>query len=237
VRNGVIDPGEACDPDNATNGCGGATPFCSTDCTACQANCSSLAFKIGLPAPACGFPGVNDPAVGTCSITTATQCNDDAGCPVGETCAQLSGDIKDGANMSVANGRLAAGCLYIGGGLATIVPPGPTPENGQSIMSIADCTVDAAALLPSAGHNSRDCTLGPNPGVKRCLNGHPGSDGHGLCTSDAQCAPLCVNTACVNGPGNGPNGTCADDSDCGQGVTGNACQPEARCFFGDPCPS
>ena len=203
--NGVVDPGEACDPDAATNGCGGGTPFCKPDCTACQANCSSLAFKIGLPAPFCGFPGVNDPAIGTCSITTATQCMSDGDCPVGETCAQLSGDLKDGANMSIPNGRLAAGCLYIGGGLAQFVPPGPTPENGQSIMGIADCSVDAVALAPSAGHNSRDCTLGPNPTAKRCLNGHPGTDGQGLCTSDAQCGPLCVNTQCVNGPGNGPN--------------------------------
>jgi hypothetical protein len=117
----------------------------------CQANCSSLAFKIGPPAPACGFPGQNDPATGTCSITTATQCFGDGDCPVGEICAQLSGDIKDGANMSVANGRLAAGCLYIGGGSAIVVPPGPTPENGQSIMDIADCSSDT-----SISHRRRD---------------------------------------------------------------------------------
>src|SRR4029453_9450394 len=86
--NGVIYPGEPCDPDIAPNGCGGANEFCSPDCTACQDNCSSLLFKIGLPAPGCGFPGVNDPATGTCSITTATQCFADGDCPGGETCAQ-----------------------------------------------------------------------------------------------------------------------------------------------------
>jgi hypothetical protein len=32
------------------------------------------------------------------------------------------------------------------------VPPGPTPENGQSIMSIADCSDDTLALTPSEGH-------------------------------------------------------------------------------------
>jgi hypothetical protein len=149
--------------------------------------------------------------------------------------------------MSVPAGRLAAGCLYIGGGLAKFVPPGPTPENGQSTLNIADCSTDTVALTPSAGHSSRDCTLGPDPNVKRCLNGHPGTDGQGLCTSDAQCAPLCVNgqgtacgagqtCTCKNGPGNGAGGGCANDTECGQGVTANVCKPAARCFFGDPLP-
>jgi hypothetical protein len=44
-----------------------------------------------------------------------------------------------------------------------------------------------------------------------------------------------VNNQCVNGPGNGVGGGCADDTECGS-QTVNACQPEARCFFGAPLP-
>lgn len=237
--NGNVDPGEACDPDAAPNGCSGGTPFCNASCTACQANCSTLSFTIGLPSTACGFPGVGDP-----------------GNP------PFTGAIKDGTDTTVSAGDLASGCLYIGGGLAQFVPPGPTPENGETIIGVQDCSVNSVTLAPSAGRgDNRSCSLGPKA-TKRCLNGHPGTDTQGLCTSDADCQPLCHNkvcsggtndgTACAdattctgggqclgdcfNGPGNLGGGKCSNDTECGQGVTTNVCQPEAQCLFGAPLP-
>jgi hypothetical protein len=236
--NGEVTGGEACDPDAPVNGCDGGTPFCNADCTACQADCTSLGFAIATdPQVYCGFPGQGDPAIG-----------------------DITGDVFDDMSMVIPNGSLAAGCLYIGGGLANQVPPGPTPEGSETIFGVTDCSGDALTLGPSAANgDSRSCSTGPKT-TKRCINGHPGTDGLGLCDSDANCAPLCINKACsggtndgttcaadgectgggvcrgtcVNGPGNLAGNTCGGDNHCGLGTTANVCHPEPQCFFGAP---
>src|SRR5206468_6058032 len=53
------------------------------------------------------------------------------------------------------------------------------------------------------------CTLGGGPG-RHCLNGSPGIDGMGSCSSDTDC------------PGNAVAG---------------ACDLDARCYFGPPVPA
>ena len=58
----------------------------------------------------------------------------------------------------------------------------------------------------SNGSGPRDCTKGAGPNA-HCLNGKPGTDGNGACTSDAHC-----------GGGKG------------------SCQYDANCFFGPPIP-
>jgi hypothetical protein len=220
-----------------------------------------LGFKIGPPADFCGFPGVQDPALGHCSITTATVCENDSQCNVGETCLGFTGSIKDGGGQTVTAGTLAAGCLYIGGGLASIVPPGPTPENSETFFDMTNCASDTRTLYPSKGDDNLSCSLGPKAD-KKCLNGAPGTNGMGLCGTDADCAPLCVNLVCsggtnngtactsnanctgggsclgdcVNGPGNLDGGKCSQDSECGLGTIGGACQREANCVFGAPLP-
>src|SRR5204863_8743550 len=124
-----------------------------------------------------------DDALGHCSVTTATLCASTTDCPVGETCLGFTGDIKDGNGQSIPHGTLAAGCLYIGGGLAQIVPPGPTPENSETFFDMTDCSGDTRTLRPSVGDDNLSCSLGPKAD-KKCLNGHPGTNGMGLCNSD-----------------------------------------------------
>jgi hypothetical protein len=66
----------------------------------------------------------------------------------------------------------------------------------------------ALKLGPDAGSGPADCTLGPGTG-RHCLNGSPGTDGMGACTTDTSC------------PGD---------------VLAGACDADARCFFGPPVP-
>ena len=200
--NGAIDAGETCDFSAAPNGCPGGQ-FCnSTDCSGCNTTCSQLVFKLGAPTLDCGFPGA-----------------DIAGA------APFSGELQD-ANGKVAD--LGLGCLYIGGGQATIVPPGPTPNGSSTILGVTDCSVNALALTGTDTHNLRNCTVGPKA-TKHCANGHPGTDGQHACASDADCQNPCVNESntpctgdpqichCVDGAPGLPNkdaGTCSSQAGC-----------------------
>jgi hypothetical protein len=218
--NGTIDPGETCDPDAAPNGCSGGTPYCNpTTCAACQASCSGLAFTLGLPTQDCGFPGQGAPAS-----------------------PPLSGQLLDGSDMPITNGELGLACLYIGGGLASIVPPGPTPDGSTTIIGIANCSVNNVTLEPAATGNPATCTVGLQT-TKHCVNGHPGTDGQGSCSSDADCGPVCVNNQCIDGAGGLDGmGMCNQNNHCGVSSADNSdapvgtCLPDAACFFGNPLP-
>ena len=169
--NGIVDASETCDGSAAVNNCGGGTPFCNTTCTGCQASCSQLTFTLGAPTTYCGFPGQTDPAD-----------------------PPISGELRDAMDVKVAAGDLGSGCLYIGGGNAKIVPPGPTPNGSTTVFGIADCSQNAVTLAPTNTGNARTCTAGPQTS-KHCVNGHPGTNGQGSCTQDADCQPVCVNSS------------------------------------------
>jgi hypothetical protein len=216
--NGAIDTGETCDPDAVPNGCSGGTPFCNTGCTACQANCSQLAFTLGAPTLDCGFPGQGV----------------DAAPP-------LTGELRDGTDTKITpGGDLGSACLYIGGGIASIVPPGPTPNGSTTLIGIADCSVNNVTLVPADTGNPATCTVGPKTS-KHCTNGHPGTDNNGTCTQDSDCAPVCVNGHCVDGAGGTDgNGACTGNQNCGASSAGgppvNVCQADPSCYFGNPLP-
>ncbi len=220
--NGVIDAdkGEICDPGivGAGNGCSGGTPFCnSSSCAACNADCSQMSFKLGMPTDKCGFPGQGDPAN-----------------------PPLSGELRDQSDTKTPAGDLGLGCLFIGGGIASSVPPGPIPDGSDTVLGITDCSTNALTLGPADTHDARSCTIGPKV-TTHCVNGHPGTDGHGACASDADCQPVCVSGHCVDGaPGTDGNGTCTTNGNCGQSsISGTAklvCQPDPQCFFGAPLP-
>jgi hypothetical protein len=225
--NGIVDAGEACDPDAPVNNCGGGTPFCNADCTACQAECSQLAFTLGDPTADCGFPGQGAPAA-----------------------PPHTGDLRDGTDAVVANGQLGQGCLYIGGGLASIVPPGPTPDGSTNFFEVASCAGNALTLGPSANPNPRTCTRGPGT-AKHCVNGHPGL-GEGVCNADADCNPVCTDPqggtcetgedcSCIDGAGGlDGNGDCTQNGHCGVSSASQTaslvCLPDPQCFFGNPLP-
>lgn len=172
--NGTIDAamGETCDPGvepAANNGCP-AGQFCNpTNCASCSTTCSELAFTLGPPTLDCGFPGQG--ASGS---------------------APFSGVLQDGTSTNIPNGDLGLGCLYIGGGQATIVPPGPTPNGSTTVLGVTGCGGNALTLAGADTGNLRTCTVGPKT-TKHCVNGHPGTDTHGACNSDVDCTPVCVN--------------------------------------------
>ena len=72
---------------------------------------------------------------------------------------------------------LGLGCLYIGGGAAT-VNPSLIPENATTVLDSPDGTT----LSGSLGTGRADCSVGPQGSVKHCVN-NPGAE----CTTDGDC--------------------------------------------------
>lgn len=111
----------------------------------------------------------------------------------------FSGEARDADGAPIA--ELGEGCLYTGGLQPIRIPTGNTAKldvKGLSVLSVK--------LGGSDGSGPLDCTKGAGPDA-HCLNGAPGTDGAGACSSDAHCG--------------GGTGTCAWD---------------ANCFFGPPIP-
>jgi hypothetical protein len=72
---------------------------------------------------------------------------------------------------------LGLGCLYIGGGAAT-VNPSLIPENATTVLDSPDGTT----LSGSLGTGRADCSVGPQGSTKHCVN-NPSFE----CTSDGDC--------------------------------------------------
>ena len=60
---------------------------------------------------------------------------------------------------------LGLGCLYIGGGAAT-VNPSIIPENATTVLDSPDGTT----LMGSLGTGRADCSVGPQGLTKHCVN-------------------------------------------------------------------
>jgi hypothetical protein len=153
------------------------------------------------------FPGCPPPAtpLGAVHLTTeqgTTFCGGPGHNPPALT--PFSGSVTDANAMVVAN--LGSGCLNVGGGLSNAIPPAPAPDGAEALLNVSTINGTALELAASNGTGIKDCTRGSGP-LKHCVNGQPGTNGMGLCTSDA---------------------------DCGQG--GGNCLPDANCFFGPPIP-
>jgi hypothetical protein len=114
-----------------------------------------------------------------------------AGAP---TSGQLYSDT--GASTPIAGGALGLGCLYIGGGNATSVPPDQIPDQSTEILSVSGGTLSA-----NAGTGPADCTQGA-AATKHCI----GATNHGAsCTSDSNCQvslpdSCAVDAKCFFGP-------------------------------------
>ncbi|HXJ32944.1 MAG TPA: hypothetical protein VMS22_02810 [Candidatus Eisenbacteria bacterium] len=106
------------------------------------------------------------------------------------------GTVSDGSNHTLA--QLGTNCLYAGSGAA---PVGglPIPSGNETVVSIVGLRGTRAIFGPSDGDGPASCTRGAGPG-RHCIDGRPGRDGHGLCTTDADCS--------------GVPGSCALDANC-----------------------
>jgi hypothetical protein len=105
--------------------------------------------------------------------------------------APFSGEIDSDLACTTKIADLGLGCLYIGGGGATTVPPGATPNGATNIFNISGNTLTA-----SSGTGKLDCTKGAGPS-SHCI---AGTNTGQLCTTNANCGGLA--------------GSCALDANC-----------------------
>jgi hypothetical protein len=108
--------------------------------------------------------------------------------------APFSGEIDSDMACTTKISDLGLGCLYIGGGGATSVPPGATPDGAQNVFAISP--PGGSTLVASSGTSNQNCTKGAGP-AKHCIGT---TNFNGACTSDADCG--------------GTAGSCALDANC-----------------------
>lgn len=209
-RNGVT----RCSIKSSVNHCqappGGsacASTFAKSCCDACnsggciQATPTSTATPRPTPTP----PGFCQTLVGLPKLAqvpiTLQPGTSDCGGPAFVPGPQppLTGQVNDGTGAKMAD--LGLGCLYTG-----MLPPTKLSSGGTTIVDVVGLGAGTATLGGSDGTGPLDCTKGAGP-LKHCANGVAGSDGMGLCDTDADC--------------NNVRGTCLLD---------------AHCFFGPPVP-
>ena len=153
----------------------GGTLVCKADCTIDRAQCpdvppTRLTFTNGPGTIACGGAGLN-PGAG----------------------APFAGALFSDASCTTKIADLGLGCLYIGGGAATSVPPGATPDGATAVYSI---DAGLTQLSGNSGSGRGDCSMGAGPG-KHCI-GSTSTDA--ACTADVDCG--------------GFAGSCALDANC-----------------------
>ena len=102
----------------------------------------------------------------------------------------FSGELDADVAGTVKLADLGLGCLNIGGGGATILPPSQIPANAVNILDSAGGTT----LVASFGTGPRDCSRGPQS-TFHCVN-----DPTLVCSTDADCG--------------GSVGACAADPNC-----------------------
>jgi hypothetical protein len=139
---------------------------------------AQVPFTIGQGSPDCGGVGLTNPP----------------------SQPPFSGAVTDGNGGTL--GSLGAGCLYAGN-----VPGLRLPDGAQAKLDVVGLSLlpPAVTLAGSEGTGPFDCTKGAGPD-RNCVNGAPGSDGNGACTSDSDCGAL------------------------------GACVLRANCYFGPPIP-
>jgi hypothetical protein len=110
----------------------------------------------------------------------------------------FSGELDSDTAGTTKIADLGLGCLYIGGGSATVAPS-LIPDNSTTILNSPDGTT----LTASSGTSRADCSTGPLA-TKHCVN-NPAAE----CSSDGDCfAPggCQADATCYFGPPVGING-------------------------------
>ena len=176
------------------------TMACVTSTTlACTAPATSLAFTTSLGTTSCGGGGLNPAAA-----------------------APFSGELDSDTAGTTKLTDLGLGCLYFGGGGATVVPPGLIPDKATSYF-----TASGSNLVASNACGPDSCTKGAGP-TKHCINAH--------CNSDTDCdgsTGSCAAGTCKTGT-QASALSCSTDNDCG--ASAGSCALDANCYFGPPLP-
>ena len=167
VRNSISEECDGNDFGGATCASPGGALVCTAQCTIDRSQCKNvaltkLAFTNSAGTTNCG---------GITNNVTFTP----------PTSAPFSGEIDSDLACTTKIADLGLGCLYIGGGGASIVPPGATPDGATNIFDISGTN-----LVASNGTGPRDCTKGAGP-AKHCIGG---TNTGMTCTTDVDCDGL-----------------------------------------------
>jgi len=139
-----------------------------------RAFAASLAFTMTPGTTSCGSPG----------LTSAPS-------------VPFSGEVDADTAGTAKIVDLGLGCVYAGGGNATVIFPGTFPDGGTTYLDVL-----GTSLVASAGTSVENCTLGAGPG-RHCVNGNAGLGGGG-CGTDADCGGMASSCAldanCYLGP-------------------------------------
>src|SRR5262249_37514370 len=169
--------------------------------------------------------------------------------------APFSGELDSDTGCTTKVSDLGLGCLNVGGGGATAVPPSKIPDGATNYFDIIGAPPNN--LAPSVGPSQADCTKGAGPGMhcvgatntgSACVNDGGCGGVAGACALDANCffgPPLPI----PNPFAGGVLTTCVlsviqtDASGTGDAATGNSSVSlplSSRVFvtgnFAEPCP-
>ena len=92
----------------------------------------------------------------------------------------FSGELDDINGNKLAD--LGLGCLYEGGGRASLVGGNPLPDGFSTYVAVTGATGSMLTIGPSDGTGLADCTRGAGP-ARHCVNKSTPQ----ACTSDADC--------------------------------------------------
>src|SRR4029077_4508822 len=90
----------------------------------------------------------------------------------------FSGTLTNDTGCSTTIADLGLGCLYFGGGNATVVAGGKIPDAATSFLNISG----PGTLTGSTGTGPANCTVGAGPGM-HCVN----NNSVPACTADLNC--------------------------------------------------
>jgi hypothetical protein len=153
-------------------------------------------------APSCPPAQVNAGIAGFTIVSGTTDCGGPGLSP--NSMAPQSGAIYDGNNVKLAD--LGLGCFYAGDGLSNALPASQLVPGTTNYLGVGTVNGLALTLTASDGTGPLTCSRGAGPD-QHCYNGAPGTNGMGLCTTDADC-----------------------------GSDQDYCLPRANCYFGAPIP-
>jgi hypothetical protein len=153
-------------------------------------------------APSCPPPAVNAGIAGFTIVGGTTDCGGPGLSP--NSMAPHSGAIYDGNDVKLAD--LGLGCFYAGDGLSNALPASQLVPGTTNYLGVGTVNGLSVTLTASDGTGPLTCSRGAGPD-QFCYNGHPGTNGMGLCTTDADC-----------------------------GSDQDYCLPRANCYFGAPIP-
>jgi hypothetical protein len=185
-----------------TSGCPGATtttlvvPATTTSTTSTTVS-TTTTTSTTLPPVECTDPILRLPPLLNVPLETvggSSSCGGPGFAPAATS--PFVGSVRDASGRTLAS--LGTNCLYAGGGGAA-VPGISIPTGTQTVVSVVGLRGARAIFGPSDGDGPASCTRGAGPG-RHCLNGQPGRDGQGRCTTDADCG--------------GAPGSCALDANC-----------------------